>query len=153
MYLNFWIMIEEALAKVLKELFESEEYKSCFLVEIECKPNNKVEVYIDSDEALTLGICQKISRHLEGFIDEKGWLGEKYTLEVSSPGVDRPLKYLRQYLKNVGRRLSVDTTEETKVEGKLEEVKEDRIILNEKDKKIEILIENIHKAQVIVSFK
>ncbi len=146
-------MLEDSLTKVLEELFDQEDYKHCFLVDIEVKPKSKVEVYIDADDGLTLGVCQKISRYLEGFIDENNWLGEKYILEVSSPGIERPLKFLRQYKKNIGRTLKVSLNEGKNVEGKLTQVTDVNIVLQDKNSSQEIALNNITKAQVIVSFK
>ncbi|MEM9930098.1 MAG: ribosome maturation factor, partial [Bacteroidota bacterium] len=91
-------------------------------------------------------------------------LGERYTLNVSSPGVDRPLKFLRQYRKNIGRNLDVTTLEGDKHTGKLTTVNEDHLILEAKVRRKEgkrkktvieetpISFDNIKKAIVKISF-
>ena len=90
-------MIEDRIVELLGAKFEEEEFRDCFLVETKFHGNNKLEVFIDCDNGLTFEKCQKISRYLESFIDEKQWLGEKYVLDVSSPGIGRPLILKRQY--------------------------------------------------------
>ena len=69
---------------------------------------------------------------LEAYLDEEQPLGESYTLNVSSPGVDRPLKFYRQYVKNKGRTLEVTTTEGDKFKGELISVTEEGILLTAK---------------------
>ncbi len=147
-------MIERLLSEALEEKFGEEGMEECFLVDIVTKKNDKVEVYIDSDGNLPIKTCQVVSRFLEKKIEENGWLGEKYTLEVSSPGVDRPLKLKRQYVKNVGRRIRITNNEEETSEGKLVEVKEDSVMVQiAKDRIEEILMKNIKTAKILVSFK
>jgi ribosome maturation factor RimP len=114
---------------------------------------------------MTFEKCQKLSRYLEGFIDSGGWLGDKYVLEVSSPGISRPLKFQRQYIKNIGRKLEVVlSSDKTKVIGLLKEVIDGGIVLTnevverEGKKKIKKQVEtivkfdNIEKAIVKIEF-
>jgi len=155
--------ITEKVTSLLNQKFEEEEFKDCFLVELN-QNNTKLEVFVDSDSNITFRKCQRISRHLEKVIDEEGWLGEKYTLEVSSPGIGRPLIFKRQYAKNIGRKMEIKTKEGVKYKGLLTEVKEEEIHLEEKvrvkegKKKVnkvlthEIAFGDIEKAIVKFSF-
>ena len=120
-------MIEQKIPELLEEKFQEPGFTDFFLVDLKVGINNKVEVFVDSDSSVTFEKCQKISRFLESHIDEEGWLGEKYILEVSSPGIGRPLKYVRQYYKNVGRKVAVNTKEEGKFKGTLVAVSEENI--------------------------
>jgi len=156
-------VVESKIEKLLLEKFEEEEYADCYIIEV-IQNNKKLQIFIDSDSNISFTKCRKISRYLEGHIDENNWLGEKYILEVSSPGIDRPLKFPRQYHKNIGRRLEVLTTEDEKVSGTLLEVKEKEIVLEYKvrikegkKKRTEIVqqsiaFEKIKKAIVKFSF-
>jgi len=127
-------VISAQLTKLLEEKFQEEEFGDCFIIEIKSLPNKRVEIYVDSDSGITFKKCQQLSRHLEAEIDEKGWLGEKYTLEVSSPGITRPLIFFRQYPRNIGRKLEVKQIEgETKI-GTLIEVNETQITLESKQR-------------------
>lgn len=149
---------------LLAEKFQEEGFTDCFLVDMNLSASNKLEVFVDSDSGITFKKCQQISRFLEKPIDEEGWLGEKYTLEVSSPGISRPLKFPRQYPKNIGRKLEVKLLEGAKKTGTLTKVEPPLIILEEKirvkegKKKVnkivqhEIPFESIKQARVKVSF-
>lgn len=153
----------ERIENLLAKKFEEPEFADCFLVDIQLSASKKLEVFVDCDNGLTLDKCRLISRYLESFIDEGSWLGEKYTIEVSSPGVGRPLTLLRQYKNNVGRDLEITPEEGKKLEGKLLEVTEEKILLEAKMrvegkkrmelKNVEIPFSNIKKAKVKVSFK
>lgn len=112
--------MEERIADLLDKKFEEPEFTDCYLIDIHLSPKgNKLEVFIDSDSGVTFEKCQKISRYLEAHLDEGKWLGESYTLEVSSPGISRPLKLPRQYRKNIGRDIEIATKEGNKKTGKL----------------------------------
>ena len=157
-------MVERKIEELLKEKFKEEEFSDCFVVEIQ-QNNSKVSVFVDSDSNITFEKCRKLSRYLETFIDENKWLGEKYTLDVSSPGIERPLKFLRQYQKNIGRKLEVTPKEEKKITGTLVEADEEGILIEEKKrvkegkKKVSKVIQTklafdeIRKAVVKISFK
>lgn len=157
-------MIEDKIVDLLNTKFQEEEYQDCFLVEMKLSQSNKLEVFLDCDSGLTFEKCQRISRYLESYLDEEQWLGEKYTLEVSSPGVGKPLKMNRQYKKNIGRRVEVNFNEGKPQTGKLIAVDDESItieyeitIKEGKKKRKEmnqqnILFENIKKTVVKVSF-
>jgi ribosome maturation factor RimP len=122
--------LTERIAQLLTEKYTTDElFADCFTVEIELKPGNKLNVFADSDSGMTFEKCQKLSRFLEGPIDENGWLGDKYVLEVSSPGITRPLKFTRQYIKNIGRNFEVTLLDKTKVEGILKSADDDKIMI------------------------
>ena len=155
--------IKEQITSLVEEIIKEEEFNDCFLVEV-VHNNSKLEVFVDSDSYINFEKCRKISRHLEKHIDENGWLGEKYILEVSSPGVTRPLVFPRQYVKNVGRKLEIKPKEGNKETGTLVKVTADHVYLEEKvrvkegKKKVnkvlthEFPFENIEKAVVKISF-
>jgi len=157
--------IEEKLKQLLATKFQEEDFQDCFLVDFELPTPTRLEVFIDSDSGITFQKCRKISRYLEAVIEEENWFGEKYTLDVSSPGLSRPLKLKRQYYKNMGRKLDVTTTDGRKLKGKLVKVEEGSITLEEKvrvkegKKKVskevqtELPFEDIKKTLVVISFK
>jgi len=124
------------------------------------KGPKKVLVILDGDTGISIDDCADISRAVSKVLDEAGYFEDNYTLEVSTPGVDHPLKFARQYAKHVGRRLKVKVAERT-VEGKLESVTAEAIVLGEETgtgKKKETIttaipFSQIEKAFVLVSFK
>jgi ribosome maturation factor RimP len=149
----------------LLEFLQEPEYQHAFILEIKVAPNNKVEVFIDSDERVDFDLCRRVSRHLEEHLDETLLLGERYTLEVSSPGTARPLTNPRQFAKHVGRTLIVNLNEGDPVEGTLTEVTsdglklEEQVLRREKKKKIKELVTHqiafgsFSGAKVKLSFK
>jgi ribosome maturation factor RimP len=84
-----------------------------------------VEVFIDTDTGVRTDECARISLELSRVLDAANIFQRRYHLIVSSPGVDRPLRYPRQYLKNVGRKMSIKYHEQEqviKVQGTLRQV-------------------------------
>ena len=157
--------VTEKIAQLLEEKYTTDEaFADCFTVEIELKPGQKLYVFADSDTGMSFEKCQKLSRYLEAHLDANGWLGEAYLLEVSSPGISRPLKFPRQYKRNIGRTLSVTTTEKVQQEGILQSADDQHIVLSRtviekiEKKKFEQTIEtilpyeNIEKAIVKLAF-
>ncbi len=111
-----------------------------FVVEVEVrghKGRRTVEIYIDSEkEGITLDECAKISNELGLLIDAQEIIEGSYRLNISSPGLDRPLTDRRQYLKNVGRRARIrykQNDEEQRTEGVIKNFSDDRLVLTEKD--------------------
>jgi ribosome maturation factor RimP len=107
-----------------------------FLVEIRIKPTNNVKVFVDGDQGLPIEKCVAINRALYKNISESGmYPGDDFSLEVSSPGLDEPLKLKRQYVKNIGRPVEVAKTDGAVVEGVLKLVEDNAItVVEEKGK-------------------
>jgi ribosome maturation factor RimP len=96
-----------------------------FLVEIKIKPINNIKIYLDADAGLGIEKCIKINRALYKIMEEMAIYPDgDFSLEVSSPGVDEPLKLHRQYVKNMGREVEVLLNNEEKKTGKLINVSE-----------------------------
>jgi ribosome maturation factor RimP len=157
-------VIEAKITNLLEQKFAEEDFSSCFLVDIKLHSQSKLEVFIDSDEGINFDVCRKVSRYLEEYIDAEGWLGEKYILEVSSPGATRPLKLFRQYPKHIGRKVEVKTVQGEKKEGTLIAVEEAGIKLSSKQRikegkkkktvviESEIPFEEIAQTKIKISF-
>src|SRR5262245_24712260 len=73
-----------------------------FLVEVRIKPTNNVKVFVDADTGVNIEKLVQYNRKLHKDIEESGFfIDGDFSLEVSSPGLDEPLKLHRQYLKNI----------------------------------------------------
>lgn len=126
------IIVEDRIEQLLLEKFQDVEYQDFFIVDITFNPaNKKLEVFLESDSILTIGQCAKLNRYLQNHIDENDWLGEKYILDVSSPGITKPLKLVRQYIKNIGRGITVTLNDKSKEKGDLIAVDEEKITLKQ----------------------
>jgi ribosome maturation factor RimP len=114
-----------------------------FLVEIKVKPTNNVKLFLDGDQGVTIEKCISWNRALYKRIEEENLYPDgNFSLEVSSPGVDEPLKMLRQYKKNVGRSVEVILKDGIKIAGKMIDVSEEAITVEEtkgKNKKKEVI--------------
>lgn len=142
-------------------IHEIMEDPSLFLVDLKVSEGkvNKVTVMLDKDNGITIDECAIVSRKLAERIEAENMFESAYTLEVTSPGLDEPLKLKRQYINNKGRQLSVMKNSGEIVKGELEDIKEDSILLKIQDKKkktienMEIAFEDIKKTNVLVSFR
>jgi ribosome maturation factor RimP len=132
-----------------------------FLVSIKIKPTNNYKIYLDADGGLGIEKCIKINRALYKIMEEMAIHPDgDFSLEVSSPGIDEPLKLLRQYKKNIGRSVEVITNDDTKKEGLLKEVVDDAITIEQtegKGKKAVVLntaisFADIKQTKVLIKF-
>lgn len=114
----------EAVQKLLQPLLTDD----IFLVDIRIKPTNNIKIYLDADGGLGIEKCIKINRSLYKTIEEMGIFTDgDFSLEVSSPGIDEPLKLHRQYIKNIGRDIEVMLNDNSKKAGKLTVVNDNEI--------------------------
>lgn len=146
----------------LMDLVVSSLKKGHFLVDVIASARNlsKITVVIDGDLGVTIDDCSELSRALSAKLDEQDFGQGRYVLEVTTPGLDQPLKLQRQYAKNIGRSLKVHRTDKSILTGKLikadtsgivliQEVKEGKI---RKESEIAVAFENIEKAFIVISF-
>ncbi|MBD0277001.1 MAG: ribosome maturation factor [Flavisolibacter sp.] len=136
---------KEVIAQKVMDLLSG--HPSHFLVEVRIKPTNNVKVFVDADEGISLSDLVDYNRSLYKQLEGSGLFpNDDFSLEVSSPGLDEPLKLHRQYKKNIGRYVDVMLVDGTKKEGKLIEATEDGIVIeteNGKGKKREVKNESI----------
>ncbi|MFN5942702.1 MAG: ribosome maturation factor RimP [Bacteroidota bacterium] len=130
-----------------------------FVTNLQIEPGNNIKLFLDADEGLNVQKSVSINRQLVAQIDELGWYPNgDYSLEVSSPGVDEPLRSIRQYKKNIGRTLAVTNIEDMEQIGVLKAVTEVGISLEVKINKkketalVELPFENIKQSIVQVIF-
>ena len=132
-----------------------------FLVEVKVIPGNNIKVFLDADNGITIDKCIKINRALYNQIEASNiFPNGDFSLEVSSPGVDEPLKLHRQYKKNIGRTIEVTMNDGTKKEGKLTGVNDDEVIIEERSgqgkktviKTTNILFNQVKHTKVLVTF-
>lgn len=138
------------------------QHPELFLIDFSISPDYKISVIIDGDNGVSLKDCIDVSRSIEHNLDREE---QDFSLEVASSGATEPLKFPRQYRKNIGRNLEV-TTEEEKIEATLINADEEKIVLEWKTrepKKIgkgketvvktkEVPYISIKKAVVVISF-
>src|SRR5437868_6308385 len=114
-------MVSGELQKIIEDYIRELllEREDVFLVEIKIKSGNNIAVFLDADNGITIDTCTRINRALYKKIEENALFANgDFSLEVSSSGVDEPLKLYRQYKKNIGRTIEVLLNNETKKQGK-----------------------------------
>ena len=152
-------IIEEIKRIITRKLADP----SQFLVDVIVKGHKgpqKILIIIDGDKGVTIDDCANLSREISKDFDDFQLVGDSYMLEVSTPGLDQPLRLVRQYYKNIGRRVKV-VTQQQAIEGKLIGVEDERIKIEQeigagkqRDTKIlELPFSEIDKTFVLVSFK
>ncbi len=135
-----------------------------FIVDLKIKPANKIEILLDSFDQIVIKDCVEVSRHVESSLDREK---EDFELMVSSSGLEEPFKVPEQYKKNIGKEVSVLTSEGVKILGKLLQFENGEISLEttkteraEKGKGKQTTVENlkfslnqIKETKIIFSFK
>jgi len=142
---NQVIAVEKRLGEMLTEL------PGYFLVEISVKPTNNIKVFVDADQGAAIDQLSRINRALYKWVEEKLFPNGDFSIEVSSPGLDEPLKLDRQYLKNIGRMVEIVLKNGLKKEGKLISVSENEVVIEEekgKGKKKEVVQHIILKEEI-----
>lgn len=142
---NQVITVENKLNELLTEL------PGYFLVETSVKPTNNIKVFVDADHGAAIDQLSKINRALYKWVEENLFPNGDFSIEVSSPGLDEPLKLDRQYLKNINRMVEVVLKNGLKKEGKLVSVLENEIVVEEekgKGKKKELIQHIILKEEI-----
>lgn len=142
LYFNY-MNIDQKAARIkafVEEIISKD--PDCFLIDVKLKPGNNIQVFIDADAGLSLSRCIAYNRALYKQIEEAALFNEgDFALEVSSPGLEEPLKLNRQYQKSIGRLVEVVLKDGRKIEGKLL-IAGNQIVVEEtkgKGKKQEIL--------------
>lgn len=114
---------KETIVKLAEDFLKE---SSNYLIDVQVSTSNKIRVYIENDEHVSIQECIKLSRHIEHSLDRES---DDFELEVSSPGIDQPFKNERQYKKYAGKDVSITLSNGLKIEGKLIELKDKQIFL------------------------
>ncbi|HHF5802741.1 TPA: ribosome maturation factor RimP [Haemophilus influenzae] len=148
--------LEQNLQEMLQDAVED---LGCELWGIECQRVGRfmtVRLFIDKDDGVTVDDCADISRQVSAILDVEDPIADKYNLEVSSPGLDRPLFTLPQFERYIGQdiavHLRIPVMERRKWQGKLERIEKDMITLIVDDQEQILVFGNIQKANVVAKF-
>jgi len=152
--------LEEKVKSYAESHLPSSDY---FLVDVIVKGTDpqKVLILLDGDNGVNIDACAALSRKVAADLEEEEVIEHAFTLNVSSPGLEHPIKLKRQYINNVGRRVKVLTTENKEIVGELMAVNEETIVVNAEGKngkkttykEQEIDFKEINKTNTLVSFK
>jgi len=148
--------ISQTVLELVTPLVEEEGLE---LVDVEYKKTGRewtLRILIDKASGVTLDDCQKISRKVEDLIDVENLLPTRYVLEVSSPGLDRPLKNEREFLRFVNKRITVKTfspiENRKSFEGRIAGCENQTLYLDDEGVVREIPLKGIAQARLIIEF-
>jgi ribosome maturation factor rimP len=148
------------LEQKLQDLLQgSVEDLGCELWGIECQRVGRyltVRLFIDKEGGVTVDDCADVSRQVSAVLDVEDPIADKYNLEVSSPGLDRPLFTLAQYTRYIGQEivvhLRIPVADRRKWQGELAKIENDMITLIVDKQEQVLAFGNIQKANVVAKF-
>ena len=148
--------LEQNLQEMLQGAVED---LGCELWGIECQRAGRfmtVRLFIDKEGGVTVDDCADVSRQVSAILDVEDPIADKYNLEVSSPGLDRPLFTLQQFERYIGQdiivHLRIPVMERRKWQGKLERIEKDMVTLIVDGQEQVLVFGNIQKANVVAKF-
>ncbi len=148
--------LEQNLQEMLQGAVED---LGCELWGIECQRTGRfmtVRLFIDKEGGVTVDDCADVSRQVSAILDVEDPIVDKYNLEVSSPGLDRPLFTLPQFERYIGQdiavHLRIPVMERRKWQGKLERIENDMVTLIVDGQEQVLVFGNIQKANVVAKF-
>lgn len=145
--------LEEKLKGMLSPLIDDNKIE---FVDLEIKgtgPYSILRIYVDKPGGITLEECAQLSSKLSDFLDVEDLIPHRYTLEVSSPGLDRPLISEKDFSRKMGEKVKIFMKEplgkKIELEGKIKDLKEDKLFLDKEGEEKIIPLEKILKGKII----
>jgi ribosome maturation factor RimP len=147
-------LLREKIVKIAEKISSDTGF---FLIDILIRGNERnrvIEIFIDGEKNITANDCAEVNRKINEIIEEEKIINSSFRLDVSSPGTDRPLLFLKQYLKHIGRQFEVTFNSagtKKKIKGILKNIEGEQLTFLT-DSEIVINFSAIIKAKVLISF-
>ena len=148
--------IYQSVADLIEPTLEGNDIE---LVDVEYKKTGKtwvLRVFIDKNQGVTVYDCQELSREIEDLIEIHELIDDHYVLEVSSPGLDRPLKKDTDFLRNKGKRIQIKTyspiNNKKENAGTVIDFVNGTLFLEDKKNILKISLTEIAQAKLIIKF-
>lgn len=155
------MITENKIRELVAEKIEHTDY---YLLSVDVKPGNAIYVELESMGPVSIEDCVEISRQIEHNLNREE---EDFSLQVASPGLDKPLRDYRQYIKNIGRELDIRLLNNAEIKGELVQADEEKIQVKEikkekvEGKKKKVTVEHMHtisypeikQAKIRITFK
>ena len=143
----------QKLERILTSVVEAMSYEWVGMEFHSSRPNALLRVYIDSEAGITLDDCQRVSHQLSGVLDVEDLITGRYTLEVSSPGLDRPLFEVRHFERFAGAQARLWLREplegRRKLSGRLLGVRDDKVVIvDDEGREWQAPFEQLEKARL-----
>jgi ribosome maturation factor RimP len=155
-YLRDGVMVltETWLQQIIRR--ELDDVELVLLEQFGGKQQKMVRLYIDHRDGVTHDLCSRVSEVVGRALDDVDAIGGPYTLEVSSPGLERPLRKREHYQAQVGKKVHVKTrvpVEGRKVwQGRLAEVGVEEIVIEGEGRRVHIDLSDVTSAHLIYEF-
>ena len=127
--LFFYMRFEEKFRNILSEILKN--YKSLFIIELTFSANNDVKVFLDGDNGVSLKDCASINSDIKKKLNQDEI---NYSVEIGSCGIGYPLKQMRQFKKNISRKVEITDLDDTKYIGFLAKVSNTCFEINWKER-------------------
>lgn len=146
--------IEQSVNQLVEEIIKDTEFELIDIEYVKEGPFKYLRVYLDKEGGISIDDCANISRALNKKLDDIDLIKEQYFLEVSSPGVERPYKTEKDFLKNIGKVVEAKfykpVNNKKSVTGILKEKKENSVVLTVQEEEIEIYLKDISKINTLL---
>lgn len=129
-----------------------------FIVDINIRGNDRnriIEIFVDGEKSVSAEDLALLSKKINNIFDEHNIIERSYRLDVSTPGIDRPLKFLKQYTKFINRNFNLVYVEEgnqQNISARLESIEGDFLLFTKGKSLIKINFKDILSAKVQISF-
>ncbi|WP_133127567.1 ribosome maturation factor RimP [Legionella nagasakiensis] len=147
-------MIQHEIEKLINPVIEDLGYILWGCEYLAQGKHSLLRIYIDHEDGIGIDDCERVSRQISALLDVEDPIPGNYRLEVSSPGIPRPLFYGWQYKQYIGEDVQIKLLKsiggKRKFSGKIVAADENILILNVNHDHQEFLISNIVKANLIV---
>jgi len=115
-----------------------------------------LRVYIDSEQGITVDDCKAVSHQVSGILDVEDPIRGQYTLEVSSPGLDRPLYQMKDFERFAGHEIAMQLTAAVngrrKFQGTLMGLRDDQVVLQMGEEELVVALDEIDRARLVPDF-
>ena len=146
----------EALTEMLKPAAEALGYEFLGIEYVGQGIHSVLRIYIDHEDGIKVDDCTKVSHQASGILEVEDPIASQYTLEVSSPGMDRPLFTLPHFEKVVGQEISVrchlGVDGRRKFKGVLNKIEAHNLIITVDNQEYEVDFHDVDKANLVPVF-
>lgn len=147
---------EQRLTELLSPTVEAAGFELLGCEFVPAGRHSTLRLFIDHPDGVTVDHCAVVSREVGAILDVEDPIQNEYNLEVSSPGLDRPLFTPAHFAKVVGQKVEVKLTipqdGRRKFKGQLLEIVEDMLVIEVDGKPYRLLMDNVDKANVVPVF-
>lgn len=147
-------MSKDTIEKILKPTIEDMGYVLWGFEYLAQGKHSLLRVYIDKEDGIGLEDCEQVSRRLSAQLDVEDPISGNYSLEISSPGIPRPLFYAQQYLLYLGANVQIKLYKpvegKRKFSGRIVSANDSTLVLEHQNQQQDFLFSNIVKANLTV---